>query len=328
MTFDKRTIYSGWDWDDILSSAVLAQALLRKGFKIFLEFPSPQELRNLIINKAYSVGISHKDGVRLINSTSLQYITEKRLGLVLRYDDGGRPSTIMRFANVNTLTEVALEYVQTLNEYVDVPKQLLEDVAFMSSGRLDKLSRIGRIMHRALKMNYGNKEFRSIMYNFVFNAIATKSLKIPEALIREAGKYDEAIKIARKLLKEERYVTTDNIKVLVISSKYDDELVRENISLLKPVAYDTLLKVCRTDGVAMLILETGLGHTLRVCLNRRDISFVNIVKSIPREASSKLIITMRGNHIIVKFRKPSESTLNAVLDIALSMARGVTPSRA
>ncbi len=317
------TIYSDWSWDDIFSSAVLAIALSRKGYKVFIEFPTPLERRGLIISRSYSVGITHKDGATLLNSLALEYINDRKLGLVIKYDGEGKSDILMRFANASSLTEVTMEYVSTMNERVEVPQQILNDIIAMNNMRLDKLSRVGRVMYRALKMNYSNKEFRHLMYSFAISVITTKSLKIPDQLIREASKYDIAMELGNKLIKESHYIDMNGVKVITVSSKFNNEFIRKNIQLLKSVAYDVLVKACRSDGFAILVQETELGHTMRVCLLRRDISFVNIIKTIPTEVSQRLLITLRGNHLIIKFKDPKESSLDSMLDLAAKIVSAV-----
>jgi len=122
------------------------------------------------------------------------------------------------------------------------------------------------------------------------------------------------------LLKEKHYIELGNVKVLAISSEFNDDFIKKNLNLVKTIAYDALLKLCRNDGIAILIQETELGHVMRVCLIRRDISFVNIIKSIPSDITDKLNITLRGNHILIRFRDPSESSLDQMLKIASHIA--------
>jgi len=320
------TIYSGWTWDEVVGSAVLATALIKKGKRAFIEFPSPQEVKSLIISGAYSIGISHREGAILRNTTAVKFFGDKKLGIIFRYDGSGRSEIIMKFANVRSVTETVLEYVLTLNEKIDVPDQLLNDIVNMNEVRLDKLSRVGKIMYKALKMNYNNKEFRREMYNFALNAIKTRSLKLPETVVREAAKFDEALRIAGRLIKEEHYVKYDTIPLLVVSTKFNDDFVRQNFSMLKPIAYDLLLKLCRSNGLGMLVLETDLGHTLRVCLHKKDLSFVKIISSIPREISEKLLISLRGNHIIIKYKNPSESSLDNVLGLVDKITSSILQS--
>jgi len=319
------TIYSGWGWDEVTASAILATALLRKGYRIYVEFPSPNERKGLAITKSYAVGISHKDGAILQDSISIQYIPERRLGMVLKYDSTGKSDLIMRFSNVGSLSATMLEYVETLNERVDVPEQVLHDIEAINSGEYDKVSKLGRVVLRALKVNYNSKEFRQLMYTFMMEVLRTKTLKPSEELLKENEKYDKAMELAEKIIENKEYIQYDKLKVIVISSKFNRELIKKNYSLLKPVTYDILMKVCRRDGVAVLVQETELGHTIRVCLYRRDVSFVKVISAIPKEMSEKLNIILRGNHIIIKFRNPQESTLDNVLDVVDVIANAIVP---
>ncbi len=320
------TIYSGWGWDETVATAVLATALLRKGYKVYIEFPAPTERRGLLITKSYAVGISHKDGAVLNNSIALQYVPDRKLGIVLRYDPAGKGEVMMRFSNMKSLTATTMEYVQTLNETVAVPEQLLRDIEYINSGEFDKLSKVGKVMFKALKVNYSSKDFRQVMYTFAMEVIRSKTIKPTPDLLAEAEKYEQAMKLGEEVLKNKEYIQYDKLKVLVISTKFSRKLIKENFNLLKPIAYDLLLKVCREDGVAILVQETELGHTIRVCLRRKDISFVNVISAIPKELSEKLNISLRGNHIIIKYRDPSESILDNVLDLTDKIALAIVTS--
>ena len=309
------TIYSGWGWDETFATAVLATALIRKGYRVYVEFPSPSERKGLVITKAYSIGLTQKDGVILNNSTAIQYVPEKKLGVVLRYDASGNSDVVMSFSNVNSITESTIEYVQTLNEDVKVPNQLIKDIERMSNGNMDKLTKIGKVMLKSLKMNYTSKEFRQIMYSFALKVITTNNLKLTDELLKEAEKYDKAVELSEEVINRREYIPYGKLKVLVISSKFSREFIRQNYQLLKPVAYDLLAKVCKNEGVAILVQETDLGHLIRVCLKDTNVSFVKVISSIPRELSDKLLITLRGSHIIIKFRNPEESTIDNALQL-------------
>ena len=309
------TIYSGWGWDETFATAVLATALIRKGFRVYVEFPSPSEKKGLLIAKAYSIGLTQKDGVVLNDSTAIQYIPEKRLGIVLKYDLQGKSDVVMSFSNINSITESTLEYVQTLNEEVRLPEQLIKDIERMSNGNIDKLTKVGKAMLKSLKMNYTSKEFRQVMYSFALKVVTTNNLKISNDLLKEAERYDKAVELAEEVVNRKEYIPYGKLKVLVISSKFSREFVRGNYQLLKPVAYDLLSKICKNEGVAVLVQETDLGHLIRVCLRDTNISFVKVISSIPRELSDKLLITLRGSHIIIKFRNLEESTLDNALQL-------------
>jgi len=309
------TIYSGWGWDEAFATAVLATALIRKGYRVYVEFPSPFERKGLVITKAYSIGLTQKDGVILNNSTAIQYVPEKKLGVVLRYDALGNSDVVMSFSNVNSITESTIEYVQTLNEDVKVPEQLIKDIERMGNGNIEKLTKIGKVMLKSLKMNYTSKEFRQIMYSFALKVVTTNNLKLTDELLKEAEKYDRAVELAEEIINRREYIPYGKLKVLVISSKFSRDFIRENYQLLKPVAYDLLSKICKNEGVAVLVQETDLGHLIRVCLRDTNVSFVKVISSIPRELSDKLLITLRGNHVIIKFRNLEESTIDNALQL-------------
>ncbi len=324
MASGSTTIYSGWGWDEVVSTAVLATALLRKGYRVYIEFPQPSERKSLLITRSYAVGITHKDGAVLNNSTAIDYLPDRKLGIVIRYDGEGKGDVLMRFSNVASLTESTIEYVQTLNEDIKIPEQLLRDLELMNKGNGEKLSKIGKTLLKALKMNYSSKDFRKVMYSFALEVINSKSLKLPEELMKEAEKYDEAIKLAERIIEEKEFIPYGKLKVLVISSKFTREFIQRNYPLLKPIAYDLLTKVCKSDGVAVLVQETELGHIIRVCLRTTEISFVNVISSIPKELSDELLITLRGNHIIIKFKEPAKSSLDSALGIVDRIATSVS----
>ncbi|MCD6323703.1 MAG: hypothetical protein J7L55_01160 [Desulfurococcales archaeon] len=315
MASGSTTIYSGWGWDEVISTAVLATVLLRKGYRVYIEFPQPSEKKGLLISRSYAVGITHKDGAVISDSTAIDYIPEKKLGIVIRYDGEGKGDVVMRFSNVASLTESMLEYVQTLNEEIKLPEQLLKDLELMNRGGGEKLSKVGRTLLKALKMNYSSKDFRKVMYSFALDVIKSRSLRIPEEIAREAEKYDEAVGLAEKIIEEKQFIPYGKLKVIVISSKFSRDFIRNNYGLFKPIAYDILTKVCRNDGVAVLVQETELGHVIRVCLRTTEVSFVKVISSIPEELSERLLITLRGNHIIIKFKDPSESSLDKALEL-------------
>jgi len=309
------TIYSGWGWDETFATAVLSTALIRKGYRVYVEFPSPQERKGLIITNAYSVGLTQRDGVLLNNSVAIHFIPERKLGIVVRYDSSGRSDIVMSFSNVNSITESTVEYVQTLNEDVKIPEQLIKDIERISNGNIDKLTKIGKAMLKSLKMNYSSKEFRQVMYSFALKVLATNDLKLTNDIIKESEKYDMAVKLAEEVINRKEFIPYGRLKVLVISSKFARKFINENYQLLKPVAYDLLAKVCKNEGVAVLVQETDLGHIIRVCLRDTKVSFVKVISSIPRKMSDKLLITLRGSHIIIKFRNPKESSLDSALQL-------------
>jgi hypothetical protein len=321
------TIYSGWGWDQVFGTAILASALIRKGYRTFLEFPAPNELRGMTISKAYAIGITHRNGTLMLDTISIDYNNEKRLGIVIKYDSEGKGTVSMRFANVRSVTESVLEYVYTLNESFELPKEILNDIAFMNEGKYDKMTKIGRALYKAIRMNYMNKTFRQLMYQYALSVITKKSLKLPEVIVNEANKYDKALLLAQQLIKEERFTKIEDIPLFIISKYNKDEFVKENIELLKPVAYDILNRACRSLGISVLVLETNNTHTMRVCLQRRDISFVKIIASIPRDISDKLYITLKGNNLLIRFKDPGMGTIENMLSVANEIVSAIISAK-
>lgn len=314
------TIYTGWGWDEVFATAVLSKALTNRGYSIFLEFPTPSEIRKLVITGGYAVGFSHRDGAKFLDSYAAYTLPEKRLGFVTYYGRNSSMETVMKAEGVTTTTEVVLMYASTaLGTTVKVPEQVLSDIKALKEGRISDLSKSGKVLYRAYKMNYVNRAFRELMYRYAINIINTGSVKPTPEIAAEAKKYDEALELAKKLLAEKRYVSFGNAKVIVISREFD-EFIAQNFDLLRPISYDILMKVCNHDGFAMLIQETELGHTLRVCLKTTKVSFVDLIDQLTEDLSERLDITLKRHQLLVKFKDSKEATLDNMLHVASVMA--------
>ncbi len=317
------TIYSKSGFDESLATATLATALLSKGARVYVEFLSNIISSPTKISNSYVVGFSHSQNLTIVNSTAILYVPSKNLGVVIKYDDKGGSDVLMRFSNINSLTNVVLEYVETLNAKVELPEQLLKDVNLYNQGQIDKMSKVGKTIAKAVKMNYGLIDFAQRLYTYFLEVIKTKSYKLSPDIVKEAEKYDMALKTFEELLKSREYIQYGRMKVFIISRHVGKEAIKNNYTILKPIAYDILVRLCREDGVSMVVLETELGHTLRVCLGKKDISFVNVVSSIRKDLSEKLDISLKGSHILIKFKNPSESSLDKMLEIVDSIATGI-----
>lgn len=314
------TIYPGWGWDEVFAAAVLTKALTSKGYSIFLEFPTPPEIRGLLITGGYAVGFSHRDGAKLLDSYAAYVVPDKRLGFVTYYGKNSGLETVMKAEGVSTTTEVVLMYAGTaLGASVRVPEQVINDIKALKEGRVSDLSKAGKILYRAYKMNYVNRAFRELMYRYAMNIVNTGSVKPTPEIVAEARKYDEAIELAKKLLSEKRYVSFGNAKVVVVSREFD-EFIAQNFDLLRPISYDILMRVCNRDGFAMLIQETELGHILRICLKTTRTSFVDLIDQLSEELSEKLDITLKRHQLLVKFKDTREATLDNMLHVASVMA--------
>ncbi|MGC8974823.1 MAG: hypothetical protein ACP5KB_01335 [Thermoprotei archaeon] len=325
MSTQYRSIYAKTGLDEVLATAVLSTALVSKGIKAYVEF-IPQTIKNPIkIIRSYAVGVAPSPNVSIHSSISLLLIPEKRLGVVTKYDDAGKSEILMSLSETYTLTQVALEYVQTLNVSVDPPEQLMKDIISLATGKLMEASKVGKALAKALKIDYNSPEFLNSLYTYFLQVLRTKSYKLSPEIEERAAKYDEALKLIDELLKSDNLLSYGPLRVAVISRDFEKPLIRDNYRLLKPLVNDILIKLCKEDGIGMVVLETDLGHTLKICLGSRKISFVNIISSIPKELSNELNVALKGNHVLIKFKDPSKSSLDVILSIADSIATGLTP---
>ncbi len=325
MTSQSTSIYTRAGLDEVLATAILSNVLTTKGARVFIEFV-PQPLRNPIkIIKSYAVGLTPSQVVSLTNTIGFHVVPEKKLSVVTKYDESGRGEVLMSLSETSTLTQTVLEYVETLNTVVEIPDQLLKDVVFYVTGRVSEMSKVGKALTKAVKMNYNSTDFSNTLYIYFTNVIRTKLYKLSAEIEREAAKHDEALKLIDELLRSENLIPYGPLRVAVISRSFDKQLIKNNYWLLKPLTYDLLTRLCREDGVGMVVLETELGHTLRICLGIKDISFVNVISSLPRELSSELNVMLKGNHVMIKFKDPSRSSLDAVLNVVDVIASNIAP---
>lgn len=309
------TVYAGLTWDDIVGAATLAVALGRKGYRVYVDLPTREDLSNLRIVRSYAVGIQPKGGVCLINSTAMVYSKSKRAGYVFRYNENGQGEMLMRLSTVNSVTEVVKEYLLTINSEVELPQQLLDDVVAMNNGGLNKLSKIGRMIYGVHKIKGGDRNTRLLLYNYAYNSILTKNLKPPQELASLYGEYEKALKLVEDLVKEERLVEIGQYKVAVVSSKHSDDFIINNFGYLKLFASDILSSICRQSSPAFLIYEDlGGVHEIRVCV-RYNISIARVVDAIPRDAVDRVTVTTTPSSITIKFLDPGEATLDNSLHL-------------
>ncbi|MEO3993102.1 MAG: hypothetical protein QN229_02160 [Desulfurococcaceae archaeon TW002] len=325
MNTQYMSIYTRIGLDEILATAVLSTALVSKGIKAYVEFV-PQIVKNpLKIVRSYVVGITSSPNISIHSSISFLLIPEKRLGVVTKYDDAGKSEVLMSLSETYTLTQVALEYVQTLNTSIDPPEQLIKDIIHITTGKPAEASKVGKALVKAIKICYSSPDFLSSLYSYFLQVLRTKSYKLSPEIEERAAKYDEALRLVDELLKSDNLLSYGPLRVAVISRSFENPLIRDNYKLLKPLVNEILTKLCKEDGIGMVVLETDLGHTLKICLGTRRISFVNIISSLPKELSDELSVTLKGNHLLIKFKDPFKSSLDALLSIADSIATGLTP---
>ncbi len=325
MSTQYATIYTRTGLDDILAAATLSTALASKGVKTYVEFV-PQVIKNPVkIVRSYAIGIAASQNVSIYSSIGFQLIPEKGLGVVVKYDDAGKSEILMSLSETYTLTQVVLEYVQTLNVSIDPPEQLIKDIISLTAGKPAEASKIGKALAKAIKIGYSSPDFVNALYAYFLQVLRTKSYKLSPEIAERAAKYDEALKLVDELLKSDNLLSYGPLRVAVISRSFEKPLIRDNYRLLKPLVNDILFRLCKENGVGMAVLETDLGHTLKICLGSRRISFVNIISSLPKELSSELNVTLKGNHVLIAFKDPSKSSLDAILSIADSIATGLAP---
>ncbi|MEM0014054.1 MAG: hypothetical protein QXS42_06470 [Zestosphaera sp.] len=323
MTIQNTSIYSKVGLDEVLATAILSNTLTSKGVRVYVEFV-PQTIKTpLKIVRSYAVGLTPSQFISIYSSTGFHILSEKKLGIVTKYDDSGKGEILMSLSETTTLTQTILEYIQTLNAAVELPEQLLKDVTSYTSGRVNDMSKIGKALAKAVKVNYNSTDFPNVLYTYFLNVIRSRSYKLNPEVEKEATKYDEALKLIDEILNSENVIRYGPLRVAVVSRDFDKQIIKDNYWLLKPLTHDMLSKLCREDGVGMVVLETELGHTLKVCLGVRSVSFVNIISSLPKELSSELSVSLRGSHVMIKFKDPSKSSLDTMLNVVDIIASNI-----
>jgi len=313
------TVYAGMTWDDIVGAAALAIGLSKKGLRVYIDLPVREELSNLKIVRSYAVGIQPRNGVTFSSSTSMIYSKAKRMGYVFRYDEGGRGEILMKISTVGSVTEVVREYLATMNADVEIPQQLLDDIVAMNNGGINKLSKIGRVVYGVHRIKSNDKNVRLMLYNYAYNSILTKNLRLPQEILALYSEYEKALKLVEELVKGGKYMTIGSYKVAVISSKHSDEFVSSNVEYLRPFASDILSQLCRQSNPAFVVYEELSNvHEVRVCV-RYSTSIVKVVDSIPKDVVSKLNITTAPTSVTIEFLNPQEATLDNALNIVTQM---------
>ncbi len=314
------TVYAGLTWDDILGTAVLATALARKGFRVYVDLPTKEELHGLRIVRSYAVGIQPRNGVTFANSAAMVYSRPKRMGYVFRYGEDGRGEVVMKLSTVSSVTEVVREYLYTINADIEVPKQLLDDVVAMGNGGLDRVSRVGRTIYGVCRLKCNDKTARQLLYSYAYSAVNTGNLRLPQEVLNLYAEYEKALKLAETLVKEDRVVSFGPYKVIVISSKHSDELVASNLEYLRPLATDILNQVCRRSSPAFLVYEDESGiHAVRACV-KFNVSIAKLVNSIPSEILDKLSVSTSATSVSIEFLDPSTATLERALELVGQIA--------
>ncbi len=313
------TVYVGLALDDVVGAAALAAALGRKGYRVYVDLPIREELSNLRILGSYAVGIQPKGGVNMVDSIAMVYNKAKGMGYVFRYDGNGNGEVLMKLRAASSVTEVVREYLSTISADVEVPKQLLDDIIALNNGSPDKLSKVGRVLYGVYRLKSNDKNVRTMVYNYVYNSIVTKNLKLPSELQLLYNEYERSLKLVDELIKSDRLVTIGPYKVALLSSKHSDEFVVQNIDYLKPFASEILAHACRQRSPAFLIYETSPGvHEIRVCV-RYNVSIARVVGSVPRDVLDRVSISTSPTSVQIEFTDPSKASVDEALDIVTRM---------
>ncbi|MCX8208388.1 MAG: hypothetical protein N3G79_01920 [Sulfolobales archaeon] len=309
------TIYAGLTWDDIVGAALLSAGLSKRGYRVFIDLPVREDFSNLRITKSYAVGIQPKGGVSIVNSIAMIYSRSKGVGYVFKYDDAGRSEILMKLSTVSSATEVVREYLATISADVEVPQQLVDDVIAMNNGGISKLSKIGRVIYGVHKLKMNDRNTRLVLYNYAYNSIVTKNLKLPEELLALYNEYTKSVSLVDELIRKDRFITMGPYKVALISSRHSDEFIARNVSYLKPFAFELLTYVCRQSSPAFLVYEEHPNvHEVRACV-RYNISIVKIVDSIPKEFLGRVRISTTANSVTIEFNDSADATLENALDL-------------
>lgn len=309
------TVYAGLTWDDIVGAAALAAALSKKGYRVYVDLPSRDELSNLRIVRSYAVGIQPKGGVSIVNSTAMVYSRSRRTGYVFRYNENGQGEVLMKLSTVSSVTEVVKEYLLTISCSIELPQQLLDDVIAVNDGDLNRLSKVGRMIHGVHKLKGNDKNVRLILYNYAYNSILTKNLKPPQELSSLYAEYEKALKLAEGVVKEGRFMEMGSYRVAIISSRYGDDFIASNLDYLRPFASDILSSLCRQNGLAFLVYENPGGiHEVRACV-RYNVSIARVVDAIPSDVVDRLSVTTTQTSVTLGFLDPNDATLENSLQL-------------
>mgnify|MGYP001626154649 CR=1 FL=1 len=328
---NSTTIYVNRNIDSIFAAAALAVALGRKGYRVFIEFPQESSLKKLNIHNSYAVDILHTSGASLRNSIALSHLSQRKLGLIYKYDTEGKYNIYMKLSNVSSTLEIALEYIKTLNESVSVPGNLLNDLAFIKSNNVKRLTRIGRVLYYAYRWGLNNDDLLHTIYNYAYGVVTTKTLKLSESLEKAARNFEYSLNIKDEIINEQRYMQKDNVALAIISSASEDEFVRSNLIYIKSIINELLSDLCRKHALAVLVYESNQVHEAKFCINRDvPIDLSKMFASLPGDILSYVNYTYKGAQATMTFKNPNNATLdnairicNAVISEFIQAIKGV-----
>jgi len=310
------TIYADGDWDGVFATAVLNYALTSRGAKVFIEFPPPQSRRGLVINNAYSVEITPYMGAELRNSVLIDHHDPRiRGGYVAKFDENGRRSITLQIIGAKSALDVALEYARTLNVYVDLPKEIIKDVAYIDMGKPSRLTRLGRAMYGAYRWFIHNQEFRTEMLNFAMSIITKRTVKLTPTIIEGAKNFEKALELRKEYISKAPYILANEVPIVVISKAYDNDFIKENYEYLKVVANEIAYDLERKHPLVVVIREEAGIHTMYVYTLNPQVSLASLLRKVSARIPS-ITYSVRRNVSIINFRNPAEAKLDNALKVA------------
>lgn len=315
------TIYASRSVDSVFATAVLATALGRRRYRVFIEFPRLEDLKKMNIVNSYTVDIVHTSGAMLKNSIAITHVPVRRLGLVYKYDVSGKHDVYMKFNNINSTLETTLEYVKTLNESIDVPKELLSDIANIKSYNMRGLTRLGRALYYAYRWSIVSDETLNSLYSYAYNVINTRSMRLNEELEKAVKNFEYALSIKDKLIGELRYLLTDNGALVVITDETNDEFIRSNLTYLRSVTDELVIELCRKHKLAYVIYKSMLGYEIKSCICKDfGTSYPELMKELPEDLVNQVEVLSRGGYVLIRFKDVNNATLDNAIRICSTIS--------
>lgn len=310
------TIYADGDWDGVFATAILNYALSLRGSKVFVEFPPPQSRRGLLIKNAYSIEITPYMGAELRNSILLDHHDLRiRGGYVAKFNEDGKRQITLQIVNVRSVLDVALEYVKTLNVYVDLPREIINDVAYIEMGKHSKLTRIGRTMYGAYRWFILNQEFRTEMFNFALKVVKSRNIGFTPMIIEGYKNFEKALELKNKYLSRAPYILANEIPIVIISKSYKDEFVKEHYEYLKVVTNEIAYELEKKHPIVLVIKDENGVHTIYVYTLNPKVNISGLIRKVATYFPG-ITYSIKRNIGIINFKNPDESNLDNVIKVA------------
>lgn len=310
------TVYASRSVDSVFATAVLATALGRKRYRVFIEFPRLEDIRKKSIINSYAIDITHTSGAVLKNTVAITHVPMKRLGLVYKYDVSGKHDVYMKFNNINSTLETSLEYVKTINESIEVPRELLNDIANIKSHNMRGLTRLGKALYYAYRWSIVSDEVLNALYSYAYNVINVKSMKLNEELEKAVRNFEYALTIKDKLIGESKYSLIGNSALVVITDEINDEFIRSNLTYLRCVTDELVTELCRKHKLAHVVYRGMLGYEIKSCVCRDfGMNYPEFIKELPDDIINQVEVVNRGSYMLIRFKDVSNATLDNALRV-------------